>query len=335
VFPAPALRLAPILSLLALSSCENTPTQPDAEGDQSQAISSFAIASNKWVEKTPSPYSPHADAFGVVPNRAGKSIVYLFGGQDGEGGVGFSSSYNVATDAWSADGPDPEIFLTNGVGTIGKKLYWSGGYDHGSGTQRMHNTLWTYNTATKQMSRKADMPKLTAEGVTGVIGGKLYVLPGACSGELWPNPGYCETEDIRELFRYNPSTNDWATRRAAPHFHRQGAAGVIDGKLYVVGGLKNSGTDPVADLDVYNPARNTWKTLAPIPRAGPAIGASLGGKLYVISGPNAYVYNPRNNRWKSIAAPKYAHAGLVQVWIKGRPHLLAVGGSATPELYRQ
>ncbi len=92
----------------------------------------------------------------------------------------------------------------------------------------------------------------------------------------------------------------------------------------MVGGF--NGSQPVADLDVYDPATDTWTTRAPIPTAGRAIGTALQGKLYVIAGSNAYVYDPGSNKWSSIAAPTWDHDGVVRIVINGKPKLLAVGG---------
>ena len=163
------------------------------------------------------------------------------------------------------------------------------------------------------------MPKFTGDGVSGVIDGKLYVLPGTCSTE----DGSCSLEPIRQLYRYDPASNSWVTRRPAPHFHKNGAAAVIGGKLYVAGGF--NGSRPVADLDVYDPATNSWTTLAPMPAAGRAIGAALGGKLFVITSA-MHAYDPRTNTWQVKAAPGWSHAALVRVLLNGRGALLAVGG---------
>lgn len=229
------------------------------------------------------------------------------------------------------------MFNSHGVGKIGNKLYYSGGYDYGTGTRVITGTTWAYDTRTDLLTRKADMPKVTADGVTGVIDGKLYVLPGTCSGDGWPNPGYCETEPIRQLYRYDPGTNTWLARRSAPHYHKSGAGGVINGKFYVVGGFNASG-QPVAALDVYDPATNTWQTLAPIPTAGGARAAVIQGKLFVISWGtgttlHAYAYNPATNTWKSRAAPSSVFGAVVKVTLHGLPYLVSVGSSST-ELYK-
>ena len=219
----------------------------------------------------------------------------------------------------------------NGVGTIGGKLYFSGGYNGiEGGVKEQSRQVWAYDPVARRLIARADMPRATAEGVTGVIGDKLYVLPGICNSNYGlPRAGYCAENPIRRLYRYDPATNKWGARKSAPHYHRFGAGGVIGGKFYVVGGFH--GFTPVADLDVYDPATDTWKTLAPIPTAGRAIGTALQNKLYVIAGSNAYVYNPGTNKWSSIAAPTWGHDGAVRVVINGKPKFLAVGGLHGPD----
>jgi N-acetylneuraminic acid mutarotase len=325
------------LAMLACTSEQTRPTEPETPGDQAPAAPSFALASNTWTAKAPLPQSngPRSGVTaGVARNSAGPSIVYVFGGQDGEGGTTFPIlAYNVATNTWMTKASRPYRTRYNGVGKIGSRLYFSGGFAyHGAGYSA---ELYAYDPSADRLVRKRDMPKYTADGVSGVIDGKLYVIPGTCSGEGWPYPGYCEVEHIRELYRYDPATNAWAKVARCPHFHRNGTGGVLNRKFYVAGGFNNF--DGLAYLDVYDPATNTWSTLAPVPQAGRLIGAVLGGKLFVISGSGterrAYAYNPGNNTWKTRAAPKWDHDTLVWVTLDGLPYLLAVGGPNDSELY--
>jgi N-acetylneuraminic acid mutarotase len=314
------------VALLACTS-ENGPTEPEASGAMTPAAPTVAAAVDIWRERGPHRFGTVlGPSVGVLANPAGQSVVYGFGGCDfvesdfDQCTVEQISIYNAATDTWTFDRSFyVAVWRSNGVGTIGGKLYSSGGYNvHGPDEQSRR--VWAYDPAARRVTQRADMPKATAEGVTGVIGGKLYVLPGTCRTIGWPQPGFCEQVLIRRLYRYDPATNKWGARRSAPHFHRSAAAGVIGGKFYVAGGVGS------ADLDVYDPATDTWKTLAPIPTAGKAIGTALQGKLYVISGSNAYAYNPGTNKWSSIAAPTWGHDGVVRVVINGKPKLLAVGG---------
>ncbi len=205
-----------------LAGCgEETPTQPSNTADPDLTAASLATASNTWAPIAPMPgFDGFGPAIGVVPSSTGPSKAYVFGGTNGSGGSGAATRiYDVATNTWSFP-KDPfknqvVVFNTNGVGNIGDKLYFSGGYDYGSGSKEIQSTVWAFDPATETLTRKADMPLHTADGVSGVIGDKLYVLPGTCSGQGWPYAGYCETEPIRKLYRYNPATNIWVARRLA------------------------------------------------------------------------------------------------------------------------
>ena len=332
------LQSALSLSLLTFAACSDAPTSVQRESTEPVTAAPLnAVVRNSWTSKAayPSILGARWPSAGVFPNAAGQHIVYAFGGTDDEGGSGVTIKvYNPATNTWTSQGDEPQVtvFNTNGVGKIGSNLYFSGGSFHAGGIVDFTPELWAYNPAQNRLIKKAPMPKATSDGVTGVISGMLYVLPGACSGSLYPNSRYCETEPFRRLFRYNPATNQWATKRSAPHYHREGAGGVISGKFYVAGGLDEDA------LDRYDPATDTWKTLAPLPMAGRARGAMLQGKLFVIveaggaeTQLHAYSYNPATNTWSAKAAPQYRHDSVVPLTVSGRPSLLAIGGlQSTP-----
>ena len=66
-------------------------------------------------------------------------------------------------------------------------LYFSGGRDYNNGYDAIVSGFWAYDPAANTLTRKASMPKATAEGV---IDGKRYVLPGTRSFDNYPAPGY-------------------------------------------------------------------------------------------------------------------------------------------------
>lgn len=337
--PRTPLNLALPLTALALLACgESTPTQPDMAGNPEPAA--LALAANSWTTRAPTPYSDFIFGYdlGTAPNAAGQSIVYAFGGTSSdEGGTGFSvKAYNVATNTWTGKLARVGVFNSNGVGKIGSKLYFSGGYVTAGNLPDASRQLWAYDYSNDRMIQKANLPIFSAEGVSGVINGKLYVLPGACNGNGYPNSGYCAVEETRRFYRYDPATNTWVARRPAPHFHRQGAAAVLDGKLYVTGGFGASG-EGISALDVYDPATNTWRTLAPVPAGGAATsGAALQGQFFVIVGGyngttpdnRAYAYNRFTNQWKAKAAPQF-FGSTTLVKLNGLPRLVTASGSHT------
>ena len=323
---SPGLPFYPTLTLgmLALAACgeTTTPTQPDLTGNPTAALA-LAAAHNTWTAKAAPPFDQYIYGYdlGMAPNPAGESIVYAFGGTSSDDGStgGTVKAYNAATDTWIGRLSRALTFYSNGVSKIGSKLYISGGYINAGNLPDATNALWAYDYSNDRMIRKAPLPIYSAEGVSGVINGKLYVLPGACNGNGYPNAGYCAKEQTTRFYRYDPVANSWVTRPSAPHFHRRGAAAVINGKFYVAGGFAGFDT-PVTALDVYDPATNTWHTLASIPKGGSASGGSLNGLFYVVAPGRTYAYNRVTNQWQIKAAPQIS-GSVVRVGLAGAYHL--------------
>jgi len=329
------------ISLLACSS-DGTPTQPDSNGEPvPAALPSYSQAPNTWAPRAPLPQIDQSGvSAGVVTTAAGRSTVYTFGGiEPTEGGVDWPvQAYDVSTDKWTVKASVTHGVRLNGVAKIGGRLYYSGGYI--THVQEYSNQLLAYDYTNDRLIPKRGIPYYSADGITGAIDGKLYVLPGTCSGDYWPNSGFCDPEAFRKLYRYDPSTNSWAKMGWSPHFHRRGAGGVINGKFYVAAGFDQNHLR-TASLDEYDPGTNTWRTRAPMPAGSDwAYGAVLNNKLYVVASTTAglatYAYSPGTNSWANKAAPKYAgHSALVPVSLGGKNYLFAVGGgSQVPnELY--
>jgi N-acetylneuraminic acid mutarotase len=324
---------------VALAACgEDTPTQPSNALVPSSAQPSLGATANSWAPIAPMPCCFGARvSVGAVPNAAGQSIAYVFGGTTDAGGTGAPvRAYNVATNTWSVKTGESSLgFDLNGVGVIGGKLYLTGGYEEHGEAPRSAIT-WVYDPETDVLTRKADMPLHTADGVTGVIGDKLYVLPGSCYAVGFVAKGYCNQDEfIRKLFRYNPATDIWVTKASAPHYHRNGVGGVINDKFYVVGGNKDF-DPPTRALDVYDPTTNSWKTLASLPVTLEGLsGTTLKGLLYVTGGTGfggsgtrkMYAYNPTSNRWIAKAAPPAGIGGVAaKVFLSGTSRMLVIGG---------
>jgi Kelch motif len=326
---SPLNQLVLALGALTLGACaeDRSPTQPSSGTELAPDASvAAALAPNTWTLKAPGPALIGISA-GVVPDASGQSIVYVLGGTDGAGSSGAGIEiYKIATNTWSNGSSDQTlgVYNSNGIGRIGNTLYISGGESYLGGSWHIDGGFSAYNTATHTLTDKALVPKVTANGITGVIDGKLYVLPGRCSTDYYgTSKYYCASEPIRTLFRYSPTTNFWSWKRQAPHFHAYGAGGVINGKFYVTGGSDRA-------LDRYDPATDTWTTLAPLPTAGAARGAAIQGKLFVVvrttTGRRAYAYDPATNKWTAKAAPRWDHDDIVPITWGGKPFLLGVGG---------
>ncbi|MFL5459845.1 MAG: Kelch repeat-containing protein [Gemmatimonadales bacterium] len=329
------LYTALVITPVACTS-EDSLTQPAAPEHPSALTTATAV--NSWSSKAAYPGLVTVEGFlAMAPNAAGQSIVYYLAGHPESEAEAVDGkpvkAYNVATDTWTTKAAGVEVWQTNGGGRIGSRIYFSGGFAMDDDFRHeifMTGEVWAYDYVGDRMIRKTGMPIIAANGVSGVIGGKLYVLPGRCSGLFFPDPGYCSSSDTRRFFRYDPAVDRWVSRPWAPHNDAAGAAGVLQGRLYIVGGVNPRTGTATADLDMYDPATNEWRTLAPIPSAGRAIGAVIGNRFFVIVQPStgaarSYDYTPGTNLWRIRPAPSWENDGVVQVMLGGTAHLFAAG----------
>lgn len=340
--------LALALTGLALAACSetSTPTQPGADADKAPTAEALSGAlRNSWTEKARHPdrgletsSGRIGHAAGVANDASGRPHLYVFGGitADFENHWTTTETYDLATDKWTTSGGIGLAF-TNGVGKIGSKLYISGGgYFATSDGAQIVSSLYAYEPATGRLTRKAEMPRPTANGVSAVINDKLYVLAGMLAGRCDTLFGIvdCTNFPTRRFYRYDPRTDSWATRPWSPHVHVGGVGGVIDGNFYVTGGS--------ADLDVYDAVANTWTTRAPMPEARTgAAGAVLGGRLYVIGGCGAsgcdkvFAYDPVTNTWRTKANLPTPKSDLAagRMTLDGKSYILAVAGSGDDRTY--
>jgi N-acetylneuraminic acid mutarotase len=130
------------------------------------------------------------------------------------------------------------------------------------------------------------------------------------------------------FYRYNPLTDVWVTLPNPPNRHEEPIAGVIGGKLYLVGTAADHSTSPgVRALDVYDPATNSWTTRAPLPAVQEySAGAALLGKLYVVGGQNSSgtvvgntrAYDPATNTWTDRASMPTARTSAAGINSGGR-----------------
>ena len=286
---------------------------------------------DSWTEVAPM-LEPRSDlAVGVVPDAAGRTILYAIGG-DGTGPV--VQAYDPVTDAWQSRRSPPLGFsgFTNGVGVINGLLYISGGYGEVS------RKLFVYNPGNDSWSEKAALPIRSASGVSGVIDGKLYVLTGTCA--TTDPAGECPLGATQRLYRYDPSTDEWTRLTDCPNKHVSGAGGVVQGRFYVAGGQDLGPENPMQysnKLDVYDPVTDTWASLSPMPTGRVNVASAiLGDKVYILGGDDGSTvfdiveaYDPIADVWTTRAPLLMARsrhgAGVIRN-AAGGLRLLALGG---------
>jgi len=110
--------------------------------------------------------------------------------------------------------------------------------------------------------------------------------------------GNADGTPVGRLDVYDPATNTWSTKSAMPTARIAPGAGIIGGRLYVLGGRNGSATFYRAVVEVYDPATNTWKTKAPMiaERAEFGVGV-VGDLLYAVAGRNVNAVLALNERY--------------------------------------
>jgi N-acetylneuraminic acid mutarotase len=126
----------------------------------------------------------------------------------------------------------------------------------------------------------APFPDPREEVMGEAANGKMYVFAGLIP--LWHPAGL--------VYEYDPATNQWTKKKpmALPSHHV--AFCEHDGKIYAFGGFVYPETGPAAWVPInntweYDPAKDSWKAMAPMPtKRGAAEAAEVDGKIYVIGG---------------------------------------------------
>ena len=102
--------------------------------------------------------------------------------------------------------------------------------------------------------------------------------------------------------------------------------------IYAVGGETSPGRATVSSVEQFNPTKNTWKVLAPMPACRRGVGVGiLNGLLYAVGGSDgvqalrlAECYDPLSNSWRRIADMNEKRSSVATAVLGGC--LYAVGG---------
>jgi len=95
-------------------------------------------------------------------------------------------------------------------------------------------------------------------------------------------------------YEYDPATDKWTKKASMPRKAHHAALASYRGKIYVFGGFvppENTNVplggawQPIDNAWEYDPAADSWRSLAPLPGTrGSAVAVEAGGKIYVIGG---------------------------------------------------
>lgn len=159
-------------------------------------------------------------------------------------------------------------------------------------------------------------------GITVWTGREAIGWGGGCCGDVRSDGG-----------AYNPVTRVFRKLPRSPLAGSQAPLGAWTGSelILVVSGFGADGKAQPARLAraaAYDPVKNSWRRIAPIPGTGLRFGGTAvwDGHEVLVTGTgaaakSAFAYNPATNRWRRLASLPSARAGAAAVWT-GRQLLL-------------
>jgi N-acetylneuraminic acid mutarotase len=230
--------------------------------------------------------------------------------------------------------------VTTTMGTTGKEGSMSKVLHRGTAILAVSATVFLATTALAQMptspwKKGAPFPEPDEELYGVAVNGRMYVIGGWGGGKA-----------LGVNYEYDPATDKWTKKKSMPRHAHHAALAAANGKIYVMGGFVapdsttiavGAAWQPIDDTWEYDPATDSWKSLAPLPGArGSAVAVEAGGKIYVIGGATTVegskdpfftffgparilatndMYDPATNKWTSrrpMSVPRnHAFAGAV------------------------
>lgn len=283
----------------------------------------------KYVKLAPFPDASE-ELYGI--SSGGK--LYVMGGlAPGWTPKGLVYEYDPATDKWTKKKNMPLLSHHVALAELNGKIYVMGGFvkpQSGPTAWVPIDNAWEYDPANDSWKALAPLPTKRGSPNAAVVNGKIYVIGGASV-----NPGSKETAvhparpqrvlGANEV--YDPAADKWEARSPMPTARNHAAIGVVNNKIYVIGGrvgnafiTRASNTDIVEE---YDPATDQWgplKASMPTARSATAWG-TYQGKIYVAGGEvrtdrmagtfrAVEAYDPASNKWLILPPMAFARHGL-------------------------
>ncbi|MGN9768177.1 S8 family serine peptidase [Micromonospora sp. SD12] len=220
---------------------------------------------------------------------------------------------------WTDIANYPAVVMDNRVVNLGGKVYSIAG---GTGSASSAKN-YAYDPVAQTWTAIADLPGARTAMTVGVLDGKIIATGG------WAAAGPDGT-----TWSYDPAANTWTEKADNPAPRSAAGQAVAGGKLYAIGGCTTASCTPMSnDVVRYDPADDSWETLADYPKSVAFLSCGgIDGIVYCTGGNDgsaaqkaSYAYDPGANTWTAIAdAPADNWASSFAV---ANGKFLVVGGS--------
>ena len=222
---------------------------------QISTVEAYDPAVDKWTEKTDMTTPRSGLTTSVVDGK-----IYAIGGLGQRGAVTFSTVevYDPATDKWTKKADMLTARFDFASCVVDGRIYVSGGLPGWPRSSAPLSTVEVYDPATDTWTQASDMPWPKYGHSASVVDGKMYIIGGqdAEAGRLF-NEGKIKLEELAELLEtvdvYDPGTDTWTTAAPCPFAAIAHAAGIVDGRIYTIGGWEGIGSTMPPTVCEFDP----------------------------------------------------------------------------------
>jgi N-acetylneuraminic acid mutarotase len=217
-----------------------------------------------------------------------------------------ASSDKVKENTWTTKTPMPQAISGVKAAVVNGKIYVMAGTFN-----------YEYDPASDNWTAKKPMPtpRIGSFGIAACQD-KIYVIGGEDVALSSRGYYFLSTNEV-----YDPLTDTWETKKPMPTNRTYVEANVVNGKIYVVGGItyddeKKHLQNYTVVNEVYDPATDSWTTKQPAPIAvARYASAVVDNKIYIMGGTDDsqqwisnQIYDVENDTWSLGASlPTYTY----------------------------
>ena len=265
--------------------------QSDTAGSDFVNPREFNPTTNTWTVKAAAyPSLQVCNMVGGVLTIGGQSVIVTVGGSAAAATTATAEvrQYNPITDTLTVLSSDPwpgnasGTVLPGGAAVVNNVLYVFGGFNINVG---MTTQIWKFDPAQAAGSRWSLVPTALPVGrgyiPTAASGGFIYLAGGSdFVGGL--------ITDNAQSFRFNPATNALTPIAPIPRAtgETRAVAHPFDNTIWVLGGGRVV-PNPSTQVNVYDPATDTWSTGPPMTTARRNFAADIdpaGARIFAAGG---------------------------------------------------
>jgi Kelch motif len=273
-----------------------------------------------WEERSPMP-TPRGFTSAVVYD----DLIYVIGGcssdtpEQFDNEVATLEAYQPALDAWVALAPMSTPRVGPAAAVLDDKIYVVGGFSRS--TWSANSSMEIYDINSGQWSIGPPKPTPCSWASAAVVDGKIYVFGGA---------GY---EYYDKCEAYDPETNTWSSCTAFAGGRYLHATAQVGRRIYLIGGDRWDPRFIYDDLQIYDPAADSWSLGEPMPTAESLLKACVfEGRIWVFGSESlCRTYEIGEGSWRDLSSSHDRSGGFSIAAVDGVAYRFG-GGEWGPTL---